>query len=93
MAARLGMLSIDAGSGVHFSAAELRSLFNAIADGMEAVNARLVHRDLKPSNVLLDGSTGVPKIADFGLAKLASASTRSATFKGWGTPQYISPEA
>lgn len=72
---------------------ELRGLFTAIADGMEAVNARLVHRDLKPSNVLLDGASGTPKIADFGLAKLVSAATRKETFKGWGTPPYMAPEA
>ncbi|MBL0171509.1 MAG: protein kinase [Gemmatimonadaceae bacterium] len=33
-------------AGDRFSETELRDLFAAIADGMEAVNARLVHRDL-----------------------------------------------
>lgn len=80
-------------SADRFSDAELRLLFMAIADGMEAVNARLVHRDLKPSNVLLDGAPGIAKIADFGLAKLVSAATRTETFKGWGTPPYMAPEA
>lgn len=75
-----------------FSDAELRAFFFAIADGMEAVNARIVHRDLKPGNVLLDGATGAPKVADFGLAKLANAATRTETFKGWGTAAYLAPE-
>lgn len=72
---------------------ELQALFEQIAAGMSAVNERLVHRDLKPENVLVDASTGLLKIADFGLAKLADAATRSETFKGWGTRPYQAPEA
>ncbi|MBL0171510.1 MAG: protein kinase [Gemmatimonadaceae bacterium] len=49
--------------------------------------------EISPSNVLLDGGAAVPKIADFGLAKLATAATRTETFKGWGTPAYMAPEA
>lgn len=80
-------------AGNHFSDDELNEMFSAIAAGMEAVNERLVHRDLKPSNVLIESSSGLLKICDFGLAKLASAATRRETFKGWGTPPYMAPEA
>ena len=52
----------------------------------------ILHRDIKPSNVLLtpDGSI---YLADFGLARIASAG--ESTLSGdmiMGTPQYISPE-
>jgi formylglycine-generating enzyme required for sulfatase activity/tRNA A-37 threonylcarbamoyl transferase component Bud32 len=59
----------------------------------------IVHRDLKPSNILLDprdaGPTryGVPKVADFGIAKHLTADT-SETRDGdiLGTPGYMAPE-
>ncbi|HDL01439.1 MAG TPA: serine/threonine protein kinase, partial [candidate division Zixibacteria bacterium] len=66
-------------------------IFHQIIDGMEAVNSVLVHRDIKPDNIFID--KGVFKIADFGLAKIASEKTRTKTFKGWGTEPYIAPEA
>ena len=52
----------------------------------------VVHRDLKPANILLT-SDGVPKIADFGLAKILSEDS-GATRTGaiLGTPSYMAPE-
>ena len=72
---------------------DLRGIYLQIADGMRAINEKLVHRDLKPENILVDAKTGQLKIADFGLAKLVDAVTRSETFKGWGTRPYQAPEA
>jgi eukaryotic-like serine/threonine-protein kinase len=79
--------------GSRFGVDELRAIYKQIGRGMAAVNAKVVHRDLKPENVLVDAASGTLKIADFGLAKLADAVTRSESFKGWGTRPYQAPEA
>ncbi|MSQ03334.1 MAG: serine/threonine protein kinase [Myxococcales bacterium] len=79
---------------------QAESLFRGIVDGVRhAHRYGLVHRDLKPSNVLLaryDGECLVPKVCDFGLAKLLSdepavmGQTRSGLTMG--TPLYMAPE-
>jgi len=80
----------------------------ALAGAVEYAHREgVVHRDLKPSNVLLghaDGSNGaalrlpgspyVPKVADFGLAKVAAelGGSLTATREALGTPCYMAPE-
>jgi serine/threonine protein kinase len=64
-----------------------------IADGISAAHqAGVIHRDLKPDNVLMT-HRGVPKIADFGLAKrVISEGTGSKSEKLAGTPNFMAPE-
>ena len=58
----------------------------------------VVHRDLKPENILLDlgggkAWPGVPKIADFGIAKvMGSANIGTKTNARMGTAPYMAPE-
>ena len=68
-----------------------------IAEALDAAHAAgIVHRDLKPQNVFLarePNGESVPKLLDFGLAKLlddSSVHTLSGT--PMGTPLYMSPE-
>ncbi len=50
----------------------------------------LIHRDIKPHNILI-GSDDIPRLADFGLAKLPSLPMTSVG-QGMGTPGYAAPE-
>lgn len=56
----------------------------------------VVHRDLKPSNILIDRQYGtdIPKVTDFGVAKLLGQTDGGATRPGsvLGTPTYMAPE-
>jgi eukaryotic-like serine/threonine-protein kinase len=58
----------------------------------EAHRMGIVHRDLKPANILLS-TDGIPKIADFGLAKCLDTET-GLTRTEWivGSPSYMAPE-
>ena len=51
----------------------------------------VVHRDLKPGNILLDAD-GRPRVADFGLARVAGDARLTRSGEVLGTPAYMAPE-
>ncbi|MEG2989119.1 MAG: Stk1 family PASTA domain-containing Ser/Thr kinase [Oscillospiraceae bacterium] len=69
---------------LHFITQIMRALSHAHSRG-------IIHRDIKPHNVMVlrDGSV---KVADFGIARLASAAQNTLTQEALGSVHYISPE-
>ncbi len=69
---------------LHFITQIVRALGHAHSRG-------IVHRDIKPHNIMVlrDGSV---KVADFGIARLASAAHSTLTQEALGSVHYISPE-
>ena len=71
---------------------EAAALGEALARGLAHVHRQgILHRDLKPANVMFD-EAGVPKLVDFGLARIAGEEGLTATGAALGTPAYMSPE-
>jgi serine/threonine protein kinase/Flp pilus assembly protein TadD len=63
-----------------------------IAHGLKAAHGKsIVHRDIKPENIMLT-KDGLPKIMDFGIAKLKSGTGLTRTGTSLGTLAYMSPE-
>jgi eukaryotic-like serine/threonine-protein kinase len=85
----------DAALGIR----ERLQLFQQVCDAVQHAHQKgVIHRDLKPSNVLVTAHNGrpLPKVIDFGLAKLTAVDLEEATLTEIGTvvgtPAYASPE-
>ena len=85
---------VDEGGALPF--ARIHAILAPVCEAVAFAHANhVVHRDLKPANILLDLSRGfeVPKVADFGIAKIAAdgeGKTRAGAVIG--TPSFMPPE-
>lgn len=82
----------------HLSTTERVKLFLQVCSAVQYAHQRLiVHRDIKPDNILIT-EEGIPKLMDFGIAKIVAADSeddqQNATLTALRafTPGYASPE-
>ncbi|MEU6816520.1 protein kinase [Streptomyces sp. NPDC046860] len=76
---------VDAAEAARIGADLLSALATAHAAGV-------LHRDIKPANVLLESGTDRVVLTDFGIARVAGASTLTETGSFVGSPEYTAPE-
>jgi serine/threonine protein kinase/tetratricopeptide (TPR) repeat protein len=90
---------IDAYCDAHkLATTERLKLFLQICSAVQYAHQRLIiHRDIKPGNILVDAE-GVPKLLDFGIAKILEPSevsnqpAQTMSLVRLLTPEYASPE-
>ena len=70
---------------------KIRILMKVLDALHHAHSLDVVHRDIKPSNIHVQAG-GTIKLMDFGLARMLTAETLTASGNVLGTPHYASPE-
>ncbi|POX55479.1 serine/threonine protein kinase [Streptomyces sp. Ru71] len=74
-------------------AAEAARIGLALLGALRAAHAAgVLHRDLKPANVLIETGTDRVVLTDFGIARVAGATTLTETGSFVGSPEYTAPE-
>jgi serine/threonine protein kinase len=67
-------------------------VIRCMAAALDYTHSRgVIHRDIKPANVMLDAAS-IPKITDFGIARIAEGATKTMTGTVMGTIEYMAPE-
>jgi serine/threonine protein kinase/WD40 repeat protein len=87
-------------TGTPLSPETAARLVELLSRAVHAAHERgVVHRDLKPGNILLDDDgthaqgLGIPKVTDFGLAKLLNTDSNLTMIDSvMGSPSYMAPE-
>ena len=71
---------------------KVMSIIARVADALDyAHKQNVVHRDIKPANIMYDPETDMPKVTDFGIARITDSS-KTKTGMVLGTPSFMSPE-
>ena len=68
------------------------SIVERVSDALSYAHTMgVVHRDIKPANIMYEPDGDVPKVTDFGIARITDSS-KTKTGMVLGTPSYMSPE-
>ena len=71
---------------------EMCEIMIKVAEALNHAHSQGVyHRDIKPANIMYDADAKLPKVADFGIARVMDSS-KTKTGMVLGTPSYMSPE-
>lgn len=92
-------------SGLTLPLNTVARLIGSVASALDYAHSQgIIHRDIKPANIMLrQGRAPInphlpllpdvePVLTDFGIARLTTATTQTATGTVLGTPAYMSPE-
>jgi serine/threonine-protein kinase len=72
--------------------AKVLSIVERVSDALSYAHSMgVVHRDIKPANIMYEPDGDVPKVTDFGIARVTDSS-KTKTGMVLGTPSYMSPE-